>query len=198
MNSFGPVYIDGRPFLSLPGNLALMLNIDWFNPFTETEYSVGAIYFAIQNLPRSERFKEENIILVGLIPGPSEPSKHMNTYLSVIVDELQELYDGVSIPNPYSMFGTTHVRVLLSCIVCDLPATRKVCGFLAQNALKGCSKCLKEFVTSSFGSKPNYSGYDWESWSMRRLEDHIKKSQEAKEARTATSLKVRMACVILN
>ena len=36
------------------------------------EYSVGAIYLIIQNLPRSMRYKRENVILVGLIPGPKE------------------------------------------------------------------------------------------------------------------------------
>ena len=35
--------IDGRPFLSLPNNLCLGLNIDWFNPYKETQYSAGAI-----------------------------------------------------------------------------------------------------------------------------------------------------------
>ena len=36
--------LDGSPFLANPGNLnlRLMLNIDWFNPFDETLYSVGA------------------------------------------------------------------------------------------------------------------------------------------------------------
>ena len=173
--------------MASPGNLSLMLNIDWFNPFEETQYSVGAIYLAIQNLPRSERFKVDNIILVGLIPGPTEPSKHMNTYLSLLVDELNELYEGVLINNPFSLLGKSHVRAVLSCIVCDLPATRKVCGFLGLNALKGCSKCLKEFPTASFGSKPDYSGYNWESWPPRNLQEHIEKSKDAKKAATATA-----------
>ena len=62
-----------------------MLNIDWFNPYEETPYSAGVIYFVVQNLPRSERFKFENVILVGMIPGPNEPKKHINTYLAHIV-----------------------------------------------------------------------------------------------------------------
>ena len=42
--------IDGRPFLSIPNHLCLGLNIDWFNPFEETPYSVGAIYIVVLNL----------------------------------------------------------------------------------------------------------------------------------------------------
>lgn len=74
--------VEGKPFLSQPNNLCLMLNVDWFNPYDQTPYSAGVMYFVVQNLPRSERFKLENVILAGLIPGPTEPKKHMNTYIS--------------------------------------------------------------------------------------------------------------------
>ena len=48
------------------------------------------------NLLRNERFKRENVILVGIIPGPSEPPLNINTYLSPLVDELLVLWnDGV-------------------------------------------------------------------------------------------------------
>jgi len=43
--------IKERQILDSPGNLCLMLNIDWFNPFDETQYSVGAVYLIVQNLP---------------------------------------------------------------------------------------------------------------------------------------------------
>ena len=54
-----------------------MLNVDWFQPFKQrSSYSVG-IYFVIMNLPRSQRFKFENVILVGIIPSlESEPKLH--------------------------------------------------------------------------------------------------------------------------
>lgn len=44
-------------FLTREGNYALMLNVDWFQPFKHTHYSVGAIHISILNLPREERFK---------------------------------------------------------------------------------------------------------------------------------------------
>ena len=54
----------------------LTLNVDWFQPFEQrVVYSVGAIYLTLQNLPRNERNKLENLILIGVIPGPSEPKK---------------------------------------------------------------------------------------------------------------------------
>ena len=63
---------QSRSFLSVPGTLLFMLNIDWFQPFEHTRYGVGVIYLVIQNLPRSVRFKPENVIIVSTIPRPKE------------------------------------------------------------------------------------------------------------------------------
>ena len=38
-------------FLQAPYCYGLTLNIDWFQPFSHIEYSMGAIYLTIQNLP---------------------------------------------------------------------------------------------------------------------------------------------------
>ena len=65
--------MNGLPFLASPHNLVLSLNVDWFCPFKHTADSVGAIYVVIQNLPRNLRFKSENVLLCGIIPGPKEP-----------------------------------------------------------------------------------------------------------------------------
>ena len=76
-------------------NFAFRLNIDWFQPFQQTNYSVGAIYLAVQNLPREDRSLSESIILVGIIP--CEPSKVINTILEPLVDDLlNSLTDGVN------------------------------------------------------------------------------------------------------
>ncbi len=40
-------------FLAAPFSYLLTLNVDWFQPFTHTQYSVGAMYLSIQNLPRN-------------------------------------------------------------------------------------------------------------------------------------------------
>ena len=53
--------VNGEPFLSAPRNFAFMLNVDWFQSFKHSLYSVGALYLVLMNLPRSERFKPENV-----------------------------------------------------------------------------------------------------------------------------------------
>lgn len=53
-------------FFNEERNYAVMLNIDWFQPFKYTNYSVGAIYMTILNLPRHLRFKKKMSFLLGL------------------------------------------------------------------------------------------------------------------------------------
>ena len=55
------------------------------------------IYAVILNLPRSESYIEEDVMVFRVIPGPSEPKLHLNTYLEPIVDDLQQLNNGIII-----------------------------------------------------------------------------------------------------
>lgn len=116
---------DGVPFLAAPGNLLFMLNIDWFQPFEDTQYSIGVIYLAyylvIQNLPRSARFKPEIIIIVSTITGPKEPScDDLNPYLDPLVNDLLKLWNGVQMQTPPgSILGSRMIRAAL--------VTRKLC-----------------------------------------------------------------------
>ena len=50
-------------FLSVPYNFALQLNIDLFQPYEHTQFGRG-YDLTIMNLPRSEHFLRENVILV--------------------------------------------------------------------------------------------------------------------------------------
>jgi len=56
------MYVEGQPFLALPQNYTFMLNVDWFQPFKHSLYSVGAIYMVIMNLPREQRFKVSSYV----------------------------------------------------------------------------------------------------------------------------------------
>ena len=89
--------VNGRSFLSKPHHLGLVLNCDWFQPFHHTQYRIGVFYLVILNLLCTIRFKPENIIIVGIIPGPNKPTaKETNSYLRAIVKELNALWtDGI-------------------------------------------------------------------------------------------------------
>ena len=133
---------DGTLFFSDKRNLGFMLNVDWFQPYKNTEYSLGVIYMALLNLPRQIRFKWENVLVCGIIPGPQEPKLNINTYLKPLVDELCLAWNGMLIKE-----GSTHAlyRMALVCLSSDVPATRKCGGFLSFNAEKGIFICALIF-----------------------------------------------------
>jgi hypothetical protein len=73
-------------------HLGLMINLDWFQPYDGAIYSTGVIYAAICNLPRNIRFHPENMLILGILPGPNEVSLHkINHYLSPIITEFESL-----------------------------------------------------------------------------------------------------------
>ncbi len=169
--------VDGLSFLGSPRNYALMLNVDWLQPFDHTPYSVGVLYLVLMNLPRSERFKRQNIFLVGIIPGPSEPKLNINSFLAPLVDELISLWEvGITLRHPGSPVIAERFRAALLSVACDMPASKKVCGFTAHNSKRGCNKCRKEFVTGGIGEGTDYSGFD--ACRSRNIVDHRKHVEE--------------------
>ena len=168
---------DGTRFMSHERNLALMMNLDWFQPFKHSPYSVGVIYLAIMNLPRAERFKRENIIVVGILPGPGEPSS-LNPFLVPVVSELKEIWsDGIEVHHLSPAREPQKFFAALLLVACDVPAARKLCGFLGHGAKRGCSKCKKEFISGEhFGDKMNFGGF--EDCLHRTNEEHRSQAQE--------------------
>ena len=148
-----------------------MLNVDWFQPYSHTVSSVGVIYLSIMNLPRHKRYKRKNMVLIGIIPGPSEPERNINSFLEPLVLELEKFWRGIML-NVKTAQGVhaQKIRCAVLCVSCDLPAGRKVGGVLSHSAAKGCSKCKKRFP----GSVGNmcYSGFDRAQWPPRTGNSH--------------------------
>ena len=166
-----------------------MLNVDWIQPFEHTTYSVGVIYLVLMNLPRHERFKRENVILAGIIPDPSEPPRNINTYLSPLVDELLILWnDGIMVRHSSLQIIPERFRAALLCVACDIPASRKVCGFTGHQSRMGCNKCTKAFGVGGVGIPNDYSGF--ENCPSRNTAEHRRMIEEVlaqttQEARNA-------------
>ena len=175
--------IDNQPYLASPHVYAFLINIDWFQPYKHTNASVGAIYLTVMNLPCTMRYKREYTILLGVLPGPSEPEKNINQYLRPLVKELQQFFVGI----PMKMHGYNDkkvVKCLLIGVACDMPAGRKACGFLSHSALLGCSRCLKVFP-GGVGFK-NYSGFERRLWKHRTNKEHRAHVQSIQGAKTKT------------
>ena len=126
---------DGSHFFNLERRYGLMLNVDSFQPFKRrSDYSVALIYFVVMNLPGSQRFKFENVILGGIIPSLESELK-VHTFLEPCVDKLNGLWRGISLSTSLSPVPLRVVAALL-CVAADIPATRKVCGFVGHSANK--------------------------------------------------------------
>ena len=156
-------------------NLGVMLNVDWFNPFKKAMYSAGGMYLTVLNLPRQLRFKEEYSILLGIIPGPKEPSLTINSYLAPFVQELDMLSTGVWVKCDHVPKGRILVCCRLLGVTSDIPAIRKVCGHLGIHAAYGCHKCIKKFT--KVGKRTNFSGFDVDNWKIRENREHRSNAQ---------------------
>ena len=87
--------VNGKEFLLSIYGFGLLINVDWFQPYKHVLYSVGAIYIAILNFPHHLRYRRENMILIGVIPGPHEPSLHINSFIEPLLQELLKLWKGI-------------------------------------------------------------------------------------------------------
>ena len=82
-------------------------------------------------LPHSVKCVTENVMLVGIIPGPHdghEPSQDINS-LKPLVDKFLGFLDGVELTVAGSSTKEKVCCTLLS-VASDLLAGRKLCGFL--------------------------------------------------------------------
>ena len=178
-NVYSDIY-DGRVWQTFPfdgssffttetavTHLGLLFNLDWFQPFTYTQHSTGALYASICNLPRSERNKPENIIYLGFLPGPKEVGlERINHYLAPIVDEFLELWKGWRVPKTHRCPDGLDIKVALIVGSSDIPATRKLFGH--GSAVMKCHRCEKRSTYSREYKKTHYGGMqDYNKWVTR-------------------------------
>lgn len=180
---------DGKPFLKRPGNearLVFSLNQDGFNPYGNKQagkkVSVGAMYMACLNLPRAIRHEVENIYLVGIMPGPHEPSLHqINHFLRPLVDDLIRLWnDGIYLTSTLCHPHGRCVRGAVIPLVCDLPAAKQMSGHASHSNHNFCSFCLLQ--------REDMDNLDYHSWKSRSWAEHL---DIAKQWRDAQSEKAR-------
>ena len=193
----GKVWKDFASLWSSDGDsidLALMLNCDWFQPFKRrSNVSIGVLYAVVANLPPSMRFKPENILLIGVLPALSKEPSSLNSFLQPVIENLLTLKNGVK------MGMKKNITARLICTSSDIPATRKLGGFLGHSAILGCSKCLKTFDTMTInGSKKrNYSGFQRDVWIPRTNQQHradILKISKSRNDSERVTLEKKLGC----
>ncbi len=185
---------NGEPFFTkecAETHIGLILNMDWFQPFINSQYSVGVIYAVICNLPRSERFKPYNILTLAVIPGPKEPKLHeINNYLHPIINQLNRLWEGYHIKTQEYNNGRFIRGAIIGCSS-DVPATRKLCGFISARI--ACYRCHKS--ANFVNNQPNFGGFeDFDDWFIERDINVIReKASEWKKCTTEESRKAHVS-----
>ena len=120
--------VNGKEFLLSRYSFGLLINVDWFQQYNHVQYSVGAIYvYHHIELSSLSWYRRENMILMGVTPGPHELSLHINSFIETLVQELLKLWKGIEMPTTE---GTQVVHAVLLCNSSDVPATRKCEGLL--------------------------------------------------------------------
>ena len=138
-----------------------MLNFDYFQPMKHRkDYSVGVLYLVVLNLPHSERFKWENVIVVGIVSSMDREPKSLNEFLKPAVSELNVLW---------------------------ISASRKLCGLKGHSGELGCSRCKKIFP-GSFGEKRDCSGFNRQNWVYRTNADHRRSAEKLRNLKTKAKI----------
>lgn len=115
--SDGAIWQKLRKEYGIFGNafdLALGINIDGGVAFASSGVQLWPIFLAINNLPASERFKEENMLMNCLWIGKGTPN--MEVYLLPFIRDLERAY---RIP---LLIQENHVRPILLYLTADLKA----------------------------------------------------------------------------
>lgn len=174
---------DNQSFFRSPNNelrLAFSLFVDWFNPHGRKRQakavSIGAIYMICMNLPVHLRYRVENVYLVGIIPGPSEPStSQMNHFLRPLVDELLQFWHtGYYFSRTATYESGRLVRAVVIPLVCDVPALRKVAGFMGHSGHSFCSFCRLQ--------DHDITNFDVDTWPRYTWEEHVRLASEWRDA----------------
>ncbi|EIW80779.1 hypothetical protein CONPUDRAFT_57284, partial [Coniophora puteana RWD-64-598 SS2] len=161
--------------------LHLTCNIDWMGVLENRPHSTGAMYIAINNLPREHRFLQSNVICASVMPGPKEPDvRQISHCMEPCTKEISILRNGITLcvkMAVYSEDQLADVHADLACLDCDMPASHKTNGTASHSHdMHPCVSC--DANVTDF-NKP--SGYD----SSTRPKEDYKLLRQAFYARDA-------------
>lgn len=178
---------DGQIFTAGRDNLTFGMFVDAINPYGNRQAgkhaSITFLIMTCLTLPFEMRGLPENIFLVGIVPGPKEPSlDQINSILQPIVDQLQEFWNpGVYISQTHDFKYGRRIFAALLPFFADLPALRRALGFASPTATRMCSYCLLK--------RKDITNLDPKTWKARSLSEHFFWANQYREAKTVAKQK---------
>ena len=120
-------------------DIALRFATDSFAPFKKWKHTVWILLVFNYNLPPDKCFQKDNILCVGIIPGPKKPWD-ADSFIYPLVQELLELATGVSAYDALSRsLFALHAYVIMA--FGDIPAISMLMHMKGHNGLCPCRMC---------------------------------------------------------
>ena len=131
-------------FMSNQNNITLTWNMDGVPLYKSSKLSIWPFFLVINELPYSQRFKRENMILAGLWFGKTKPA--VNIFLNSFRKSLKKLCRGISVNIPNSN-DLLQVKGIVICRTCDLVAKCHFLNMKQFNGDYGCQNCNEKGLT---------------------------------------------------
>ena len=129
-------------YLLDPREVALGLATDRVQLFVNTQHVIWPLILTNFNIPPAERYRQENQMIAGLIPGPNEP-RDLNSFMLPIVEELQALSaHGVKTWDGYRQENFT-LRAHLIMLQGNSPALAKMVNHSGHSSFYFCLYCAQ-------------------------------------------------------
>ena len=120
-------------------DIALGFATDGFAPFKRRKHTAWILLVFNYNLPPEQRFQKDNILCVGIIPGPKKPW-NADSFIHPLVRELLELAIGVSTYDALSSrLFALHAYVITA--FGDIPAVSMLMHMKGHNSQCPCRMC---------------------------------------------------------
>lgn len=128
-----------RGFFKDSRDILLGLSSDGISLFKVGGFSVTPILLINYNFPQTERYKDENMYVLGIIPGPKKP-KDMNSFFLPVVEELLMLEKGVLGWDAHRQESFT-LRAHLAFLMADSPGMSAMIAHTGHSSYKFCWMC---------------------------------------------------------
>ena len=161
------------------GSISLMWYTDGIALYECSSYSLWPFFFIMNELPPTERYKPENLILAGLWGSADKP--HPNVFLQHISHELLALQKGIQV----KLFDDTEltVSVCVVCGTCDSPAKASFFNFKSHSGYSSCPVCLIEGEKSARSGDVMVFPHE-EVLTLRTKESYIQDVKESVRSKT--------------
>ena len=153
-----PVTVHGEPanlpttYFQDPRDIALGLSTDGYGIFTRGQATAWPLILFNYNLPPKTRFHSDNLLALGVIPGPNKPGD-VDSFLVPLAEELFRLAKGVEAHDVLS-HSCFILRAFLLIVFGDFPAVSMLMKMKGVNGISPCRSCkIKALPIPSDGNR---------------------------------------------